>query len=65
MKVVTLCVLVATLVGGCVGVLPPPERSYKLLMLLPVSPKSHRNMFMALAEALVERGHKVGSRWSL
>nr|XP_045586570.1 UDP-glucosyltransferase 2-like [Procambarus clarkii] len=28
-------------------------------MLLPVSSKSHRNLFMSLAEALADRGHKV------
>ena len=60
MKVVTLCVLMAALVRGSTGGLPSPERSYKFLMLLPASVPSHRNMFMALAEALVDRGHKVG-----
>lgn len=39
--------------------LPPPERSYKILMLLPTSSISHRNVFMPLATALTERGHKV------
>ncbi|XP_066982218.1 UDP-glycosyltransferase UGT5-like [Macrobrachium rosenbergii] len=37
----------------------PPERSYKILMLLPIGSKSHRNLFMPLVEALAERGHKV------
>ncbi|XP_037792841.1 uncharacterized protein LOC119588212 [Penaeus monodon] len=39
--------------------LAPPERSYKILMLLPVSSKSHRNVFMPIAEALADRGHKI------
>ncbi|XP_042233281.1 UDP-glycosyltransferase UGT5-like [Homarus americanus] len=59
MKVATLCVLVAALTQGALGVLSPPERSYKILMLLPVSSKSHRNVFMPIAEALADRGHKV------
>ncbi|XP_064112814.1 UDP-glycosyltransferase UGT5-like isoform X2 [Macrobrachium nipponense] len=37
----------------------PPQRSYKVLMLLPISSKSHRNVIMPLAEALADRGHKV------
>ncbi|KAK4308410.1 hypothetical protein Pmani_019884 [Petrolisthes manimaculis] len=37
----------------------PSEKSYKILMLLPVSTKSHKNIFMPLAEALADRGHKV------
>ncbi|KAK8724695.1 hypothetical protein OTU49_011227 [Cherax quadricarinatus] len=41
------------------GKLSPPERSYKILMLLPVSSKSHKNVFMPLAEALADRGHKI------
>ncbi|KAK8724713.1 hypothetical protein OTU49_011232 [Cherax quadricarinatus] len=59
MKFARLCVLVVTLVGGVMGKLSPPERSYKILMLLPVSSKSHRNVFMPLAEALADRGHKI------
>ncbi|XP_063840610.1 UDP-glycosyltransferase UGT5-like isoform X2 [Scylla paramamosain] len=59
MKVITLFLVVAALAGSAAGVLPPPEKSYKLLMLLPVSAKSHWNMFMAIAEALADRGHKV------
>ena len=39
--------------------LSPPERSYKILMLLPVSSRSHRNVFLPLAHALVDRGHQV------
>ena len=65
MKVLTLCVLVTALLGGAEGVLPPPERSYKFLMLLPASSRSHRNIFMALSEVLVDRGHKVGTKYLL
>jgi len=39
--------------------LAPPEKSYNILMLLPVSSKSHRNVFMPLATALTKRGHKI------
>ncbi|KAK3889097.1 hypothetical protein Pcinc_006840 [Petrolisthes cinctipes] len=42
-----------------VSSLAPPEKSYKILMLLPFSPISHKRTFMVLAEALVERGHQV------
>ncbi|KAG7162654.1 2-hydroxyacylsphingosine 1-beta-galactosyltransferase-like 1 [Homarus americanus] len=59
MKVATLCVLVAALTRGALGVLSPPERSYKILILLPVSTRSHRIVFMTIAEALADRGHKV------
>ncbi|XP_064112822.1 UDP-glycosyltransferase UGT5-like isoform X2 [Macrobrachium nipponense] len=52
-----LFLLVLTGTGG--ADLPPPERSYKILMLLPVGSKSHRNVFMPLVEALADRGHKV------
>ncbi|KAK8721970.1 hypothetical protein OTU49_012402 [Cherax quadricarinatus] len=59
MKVVTLCLLVAAVAGGAEGVLAPPERQYKILLLLPMSFRSHRTIFMSLAEALAERGHKM------
>ncbi|MPC73228.1 UDP-glucuronosyltransferase 3A1 [Portunus trituberculatus] len=59
MKLITLFVVVAALTGNVAGVLPPAERSYKILMLLPVSAKSHWNMFMAIAEVLADRGHKI------
>ncbi|XP_050693308.1 UDP-glycosyltransferase UGT5-like [Eriocheir sinensis] len=59
MKVVTICMLAAALMVGAAGNLPPPERSYKILMLLPASSKSHKNVFMALAEVLADRGHKI------
>ncbi|KAK8724684.1 hypothetical protein OTU49_011220 [Cherax quadricarinatus] len=59
MKSTTMCVLVVMLVGSIMGKLSPPERSYKILMLLPVSTRSHRNVFMPLAEALADRGHKI------
>ncbi|XP_071524054.1 UDP-glycosyltransferase UGT5-like [Panulirus ornatus] len=54
-------VVLAVLGGiGCVlGSLPPPQKSYKILMLLPMSSKSHRDLFLPLAEALADRGHKV------
>lgn len=39
--------------------LPPPERPYNFLMLLPVSTWSQLNVFMPLATGLIERGHKV------
>ncbi|KAG0730425.1 2-hydroxyacylsphingosine 1-beta-galactosyltransferase [Chionoecetes opilio] len=59
MQVVTLCVLAAALAGQATGGLLPPERPYKILMLLPVASKSHRNVFLPLAEALADRGHKI------
>lgn len=59
MMVAMLCVLVVVLGRGSLGELPPPEASYKILMLLPVSSKSHRNVFMPVAEALAKRGHKI------
>lgn len=59
MKVVALWMLAVALVRGATGDLPPPERSYNILMLLPVGSKSHRNVFMPMAEALADRGHKV------
>ncbi|XP_018018965.1 UDP-glycosyltransferase UGT5 isoform X2 [Hyalella azteca] len=51
--------LVAMALPPAVAALPPPERPYKILMLLPVSSRSHRNVFMPLATALTERGHQV------
>nr|XP_045616370.1 UDP-glucosyltransferase 2-like [Procambarus clarkii] len=59
MKLAPLCVLVAAVAGVAAGELAAPERSYKILMLLPVTTKSHRNVFMPLAEALADRGHEV------
>nr|XP_053656174.1 UDP-glycosyltransferase UGT5-like [Cherax quadricarinatus]XP_053656175.1 UDP-glycosyltransferase UGT5-like [Cherax quadricarinatus] len=59
MKSPTTCVLVVMLVGSILGKLSPPERSYKILMLLPVSSRSHRNIFTSLAESLADRGHKI------
>lgn len=58
MKAILLALLVA-LVGAVSGKLPPPEKSYNILMLLPVGTKSHKNFFTSVAEALGERGHKV------
>lgn len=60
MKLIAVFVVAAALTGSAAGVSSPPERSYKILMLLPVSAKSHWNMFMAIAEVLADRGHKVG-----
>ena len=60
MKLVTFFMLGVILVGSASGELSPPERSYKILMLLPAASKSHKNVFMALAEILADRGHKVG-----
>nr|XP_045599231.1 UDP-glycosyltransferase UGT5-like isoform X3 [Procambarus clarkii] len=59
MKLAPLCVLVAAMAGVAAGELAPPERTYKILMLLPVSTKSHRNVFMPIAEALADRGHEI------
>ncbi|XP_053649663.1 UDP-glycosyltransferase UGT5 isoform X3 [Cherax quadricarinatus] len=58
MKLMIYCAVVAAVVGSAAGKLSP-ERSYKILMLLPVGSRSHRNVFMPLAEALAERGHKI------
>ena len=49
------------LLGFAGGTLPPPERPYKILMLLPTTATSHRNVFMPLANALSDRGHEVGN----
>ncbi|XP_066941903.1 UDP-glycosyltransferase UGT5-like [Macrobrachium rosenbergii] len=53
------CPTLADVAWDRMGGLLPPERSYKILMLLPMGSKSHRNVFMPLAEALADRGHKV------
>ncbi|XP_069945347.1 UDP-glycosyltransferase UGT5 isoform X2 [Cherax quadricarinatus] len=59
MMLAVTCILFVALTGGAAGELAAPERLYKILMLLPVSSKSHRNVFMPLAEALADRGHKI------
>ncbi|KAK8404012.1 hypothetical protein O3P69_000227 [Scylla paramamosain] len=59
MKVVTLCVLSMALVGSAAGYLQPTDRSYKILVLIPKTSTSHRNVFMPLVEALADRGHKI------
>ncbi|KAK8724709.1 hypothetical protein OTU49_011231, partial [Cherax quadricarinatus] len=41
------------------GELAPPEKQYKIMMLLPVSSQSHKNVFIPLARALADRGHQV------
>ncbi|XP_063593604.1 UDP-glycosyltransferase UGT5-like [Penaeus indicus] len=51
--------LALALMGVAWAELAPPERSYKILMLLPISSKSHRNVFLPVAEGLADRGHKV------
>ncbi|XP_045616802.2 UDP-glucosyltransferase 2 [Procambarus clarkii] len=58
MKLPILCLL-AVAAGGAGGVLTPPHRSYRILMLLPIASISHRNVFMPLATALADRGHQV------
>ncbi|XP_027223444.2 UDP-glycosyltransferase UGT5 [Penaeus vannamei] len=58
MKVAVLALALA-LMGVAWAELAPPERSYKILMLLPISSKSHRNVFLPVAEALADRGHKI------
>ena len=50
---------VIIVLGFSTSALPPPDRPYKIMMLLPVSSKSHRNVFMPLANALADRGHEV------
>ncbi|KAK8744542.1 hypothetical protein OTU49_000857, partial [Cherax quadricarinatus] len=54
-----LCALLMAAVASAEGTLSPPEKSYKILMLFPVGSRSHKNIFMALAEALAQRGHKI------
>lgn len=51
--------MVAALAGVAAGNLAPSERSYNILILLPVSAQSHTIVHVAVAEALVERGHQV------
>lgn len=61
MNVTTFFMLMAAaLAGDAARDLLPPERSYNILILVPVSARSHKNVFVAVAEALVERGHQVG-----
>ncbi|XP_068216692.1 uncharacterized protein [Palaemon carinicauda] len=59
MKLSYLFLLLLAILSSGQGDLPPPDRSYKILMLLPASSKSHRNVFMPLAEALADRGHQI------
>ncbi|XP_063840010.1 UDP-glycosyltransferase UGT5-like [Scylla paramamosain] len=59
MKMVMLCMLALALVGSAAGDLPPRDRSYKILVLSPVTCPSHRNMFKSPVEILAERGHKI------
>lgn len=57
--------LALALMGVAWAELAPPERSYNILMLLPVSSKSHRNVFLPVAEALADRGHKVRTKQAI
>ncbi|MPC13515.1 hypothetical protein E2C01_006252 [Portunus trituberculatus] len=57
--VVVMCLVAAVLDGRAMGDLPPPHASYKILMLLPASSMSHKNVLAPLAEGLAERGHEV------
>ncbi|KAG0730428.1 UDP-glucuronosyltransferase 2B7 [Chionoecetes opilio] len=59
MKAVALCMLTFVLVGRTTGDLQPPERSYKILVLIPVTFESHTHVFKPLLEALAARGHKI------
>ncbi|KAG0730426.1 UDP-glucuronosyltransferase 2B28 [Chionoecetes opilio] len=59
MKAVALCMLAFVLVGRTTGDLQPPERSYKILVLIPVTFKSHTIVFKPLLEALAARGHNI------
>nr|XP_027223434.1 UDP-glucuronosyltransferase 2B14-like [Penaeus vannamei] len=52
-------IFLLALAGAALGKLAPLERPYKILMLLPVGTKSHKNFFTSVADALGERGHKV------
>ncbi|XP_069163517.1 UDP-glycosyltransferase UGT5-like [Procambarus clarkii] len=56
---VMMMVVVMVMAGGVLATLKPPERSYKILMLLMASSPSHRNVFVPIAEALADRGHQV------
>ncbi|KAK3895558.1 hypothetical protein Pcinc_000743 [Petrolisthes cinctipes] len=44
---------------GVLGELPPLQQPYNILVLMPLSVRSHRNVIQPIAEALAERGHKV------
>lgn len=59
MKVVALCILAAAFLCGVSGKFTHPDKTYKILMVFPFASKSHKNMMMAVAEALADRGHKV------
>ncbi|XP_042861922.1 UDP-glucosyltransferase 2-like [Penaeus japonicus] len=54
-----LLVLSVALTGAALGELPPLERPYRILMLLPVGSKSHKVFFTSVADVLGERGHKI------
>ncbi|CAL4087134.1 unnamed protein product, partial [Meganyctiphanes norvegica] len=60
MRMWPLSVLLAVMVTVRTGAdLQPPERPYNILMLVPLPSKSHRNVFLPLANALADRGHKI------
>ncbi|XP_068217352.1 UDP-glycosyltransferase UGT5-like [Palaemon carinicauda] len=46
-------------VGPSSGELAPLEKSYKILVLIPVSSWSHRQVILPIVEALADRGHQV------
>ncbi|XP_042204132.1 uncharacterized protein LOC121853822 [Homarus americanus] len=60
MRVVWLLCLVAALTDdGVMGELSPPDKSYKILVPIPMIGRSHWNMFKPLLEALALRGHQI------
>ena len=59
MLVKLVSIFLLLLLNEAGGALLPPERSYKILMLVPSASTSHRNVFMPLADALSDRGHEV------
>lgn len=56
--VFTLGILWA-LSGSALGELAPLEKPYKILVLIPVSSWSHREVILPVVEALADRGHEM------
>ena len=54
-----LAVLSVELWSSAAADLPPPERSYNILMLLPCGTLSHLFLYLPMAQELAKRGHKV------
>ena len=54
-----LAVLSVALWSPAAADLPPPERSYNVLMLLPSGSLSHLFLYLPMAEELAKRGHNV------